>query len=115
MAFNLDDYQSGQSLSAEHLQQGVRAVRGVQRGVFPPAADDRINQLCLVKIEFPAAGGGVYTGRIFFPSETAIDPAVTATEAVIGTVFIEDVVIINPRELGKNTHDITSAPAGNGI
>jgi hypothetical protein len=68
--------------------------------------------LVLVKIASSASGGGKYNGRILTARSTAADVAVTGdlAESEIGTVpGANDALVLNVREVGKNTHDLSSS------
>lgn len=102
----LDDWQRGQSVTAPHLQQGVLSLRHMQRQLMQPEDQMRINQLVLVKVISNNAGGGMYTGKVYEPLDSAIDPTANLSESMLG-VAVEDVVVANLQEMGQSTHDLT--------
>jgi hypothetical protein len=66
----------------------------------------------LVKITGSATGGGKYNGRILTARGTTADVATTGdlAESEIGTpAAADDALVLNTREVGKTTHDLSSS------
>jgi hypothetical protein len=64
-----------------------------------------------VKITGSASGGGKYVGQLLHPvlRDTDIPAAGDLTEAEIRGGDLEEIRIINSREVGKSTHDLASS------
>lgn len=62
-----------------------------------------------VKVTSNAAGGGKYNGRILLSATNAVSATGDLAETDIGVSDTQDALILNPNEIGRTTHCLTSA------
>lgn len=121
MAGALHEWRNRDRLSAARLNELVEAARSVTPisgvggiGVLQTNAGTTVwnydtpsvRQMLTVQITGPAAGGRIYEGRVWNDSKTPINPAVDLTDAHVGSIG-EEILIISPAEPTGSGHDLT--------